>query len=101
MMDGHIRKKVNHLASYITDRTAIVAHINRDHGTRYTLKDINAVIRDTFEKPKTGVVWTAPIVSPPPICTSRSGMDPLAVATNAYIARNANKIRDALTNAGS
>lgn len=96
MMDGHIRKKINHLAAYITDRSAIVAHINRDHGTRYTIKDIEAAIRPISVKGRAGEVWIEPLGGSLPIATTRMGPDPLAVATNAYLARNAAKIRKAL-----
>lgn len=84
MMDANIRKKINHLAAYITDRSAIVAHINRDHGTRYTIKDIEAVIRPAFVKERAGEVWNEPLSVSPPLATTRIGPDPLAVACLSY-----------------
>lgn len=99
MIDAHIRKKINHLAAYITDRSAIVAHINRDHGTRYTVKDIEKVIRPAFVKERAGEVWNEPLGGSLPLATTRMGPDPLAVATNAYLARYEGKIRKALTDA--
>jgi hypothetical protein len=89
-----------HLASYITDRTAIASHLSREFGVQYTLRDVERILSGIVEvKPIDTRKVGEPISFSPPIRTGKKGQDPLAIATNAYIARNAAKIREALGNA--
>ena len=39
-MDYAVKKQIKHLCSYISDRTAVLQHVNREHNLRLTLRDI-------------------------------------------------------------
>jgi len=95
MQSSH--KMARHLASYITDRKAIASHLSREFGVQYTLRDVERILSGIVEvKPIDTRKVGEPISFSPPICTGKKGQDQLAIATNAYLARNASKIREAL-----
>jgi len=39
-MEYAVRKQIKHLCGYISDKTAVLQHINREHNLRLTLRDI-------------------------------------------------------------
>lgn len=79
-----------HLATYITDKSAIAAHVSREFGKRYTAADIERMLRG--EKPavplrtynRSGAAWQGPTPPSQEIRTNKSGNDPLVEATRAY-----------------
>lgn len=89
-----------HLCSYITDRSTVTAHVNRQFGTRYKVADIDAMVaRREIDGIPRGTRKTPiddPIAWTPALSTARGGMDPLAAATNAYLAKHGDSIRKAL-----
>ncbi len=103
-----IAYEVNSLAGMVTDRTSIARHINACHATNYTASDIEKIILGI--KPTASVpqairypnavrqtkLMVEPITWSQPIRTHKTGADPLATAINAYLAKNASKIREAL-----
>jgi len=82
-----------HLASYITDRSAVAAHVSREFARPYTAKDIDRMLRNESIPRSPSNLSSEPIAMHKPLSTSKGGIDPLAVATLAYIERNADKIR--------
>ena len=93
-------KMARHLATYITDRKAIASHLSREFSVQYTLRDVERILSGTVEvKPIDTRKVGEPISFSPPIRTGMKGQDPLAIATNAYLVRNAKKIREALGDA--
>ncbi len=97
-----IAHEVNELARMVSDKTAIAQFINKCHGTSYFASDIEKIllgIKPTNSMPRAlrqTKLMVEPITWSPPISTNKSGVDPLAVAVNAYLERNAGKIREAL-----
>ncbi len=97
-----IAYEVESLAAMVTDRAAIARHISAVHGVNYYASDIEKIllgIKPTNSVPRAlrqTKLMVEPIAWSPPISTNRSGVDPLAVAINAYLAKNAGKIREAL-----
>lgn len=50
-MRHDIKQKVRHLCGYITDRSAVLNHINRDYGTSYKMRDLEEALI-SFPKPR-------------------------------------------------
>jgi hypothetical protein len=98
-MDGQHRVTARYYATLYSDLSTVRVHINREFCTRYTLADIERMVNTGRLEPKRrgpSQLSAAPIAMHKPITTSRGGMDPLAVATNAYIEKYADKIRASL-----
>ncbi len=97
-----IAHEVNELARMVSDKTAIAQFINKCHGTSYFASDIEKIIlgiKPTASVPRAlrqTKLMAEPIAWTPPIRTNKSGVDPLAVAVNSYLAKNGDKIREAL-----
>ncbi len=98
-----IAHEAKSLAAQVNDMAGIARHLNAVHGTRYHANDIEKIIagiKPTASVPRhhpiTKIKAEAPICWTPPISTTKGGLDPLAVATNAYLAKYADKIREAL-----
>lgn len=84
-MRYEIKQKVRHLCNYITDRTAVLNHINRDYGTSYTMSDLNHALTYFPAAPKRRNIEDDAIPSTPPISTHKGkGYDPLAIALFKY-----------------
>ena len=84
-MRHDIKQKVRHLCNYITDRTAVLNHINRDYSTSYKMKDLEEALI-SFPKPRKKV-FTEDNALPltPPVSTHNGrGYDPLAIALFKY-----------------
>jgi hypothetical protein len=91
-----------YLATYINDRGTIASHVSREFAKRYTTADIDRMIADPPRKPtdskprQPSKLSDEPISMHRPISTVSGGVDKLALATNAYIAKHGVKIRKAL-----
>lgn len=77
-----------HLATYISDKSAISAHVSREFGARYTVADIERMLgrkaTDSVPRGVRGGVWNGPAPVTPPLSTNRGGGDPLAKALHRY-----------------
>ena len=84
-MRHDIRAKARHLCNYISDRNSVVAHLNRDYGTKYTLRDLDEALT-TFPTPrKNSISQSKPLPLTDPIRTHKGrGYDPLAIALFKY-----------------
>jgi hypothetical protein len=82
-MEYSLRKQIQHLASYISDRSVIAAYINNEHGLNLTLRDIIEVTADNRRR-----FYSAdhqPMMPSPLIVThKRKGYDDLAMALFKY-----------------
>lgn len=95
MMTHEIRMKARHLCNYISDKNSVVAHLNRDYGTNYTLRDLNEALA-TFSTPrKNSIAQSKPLPLTAPISTHNGrGYDPLAIALFKYhAARTTGKLK--------
>jgi hypothetical protein len=92
------RSMARRLAKYITDRSAIAAHLRREFNTQFTVKDIDRLLASgaTESTPRDTRVVGEPISWSAPIRSNYGGQDQLAIATNAYLQRHDGKIRKAL-----
>lgn len=84
-MRHEIRMRAHYLCSYIKDKTTVLAHINRDYGTRYTMTDLAEALA-TFSKPrKNSIATKKPLPLTAAIRTHKGkGYDPLAIALFKY-----------------
>jgi hypothetical protein len=82
-MDYAVKKQIKHLCGYISDRSAVLQHINREHNLRLTLRDIEEVIkRNNVRARRTDL---EPMIPSPLIVThQRKGYDDLALALFKY-----------------
>ena len=82
-MDYAVKKQIKHLCGYISDRSAVLQHINREHNLRLTLRDIEEVIkRNNVRARRTDL---EPMIPSPLIVThKRKGYDDLALALFKY-----------------
>jgi len=98
MSDQTPESYARHLCRYITSDSDVALHVRRMFGVGISANRI-AQLRSKPPEKQSLAVMEEPISFSPPIRTGKKGQDPLAIATNAYIARNAAKIREALGNA--
>ena len=84
-MRHDIKQKVRHLCGYITDRTAVLNHINRDFGTSYKMQDLEQALI-SLPKPRRKVFTeeNALPLTPPVATHDGRGFDPLAIALFKY-----------------
>ncbi len=81
-MEYAIRKQIKHLCSYISDRSAVLQHINREHNLRLTLRDIDEAATMRHRARRTDL--EAMIPSPLIVTHKHKGHDPLALALFKY-----------------
>jgi hypothetical protein len=81
-MDHAVKKRVQHLCGYITDRTAVMQHINREFNINLTLRDLDAVAKAKDRPTRTSLEAMMP--SPLIVTHKRKGYDDLAVALFKY-----------------
>jgi hypothetical protein len=81
-MEHAVRKRVQHLCGYITDRTAVMQHINREFNINLTLRDLDAVAKAKERPTRTSLEAMMP--SPLIVTHKRKGYDDLAVALFKY-----------------
>jgi hypothetical protein len=101
-MDRQHAITARYYATLYKDRSTVRVNINREFSTRYTDADIDKMLAAPARKPtdsqprKRSKYADDPIAPHQAISTIRDGLDPLAIATNAYIAKHGSKIRKAL-----
>jgi hypothetical protein len=84
-MRPDIRQKIYHLCSYITDRSAVVAHINREYATSYDISDIaQALTYFPATKKRRNPHEDCLPLTPPVSTHDGRGYDPLAIALFKY-----------------
>ena len=81
-MEHAVKKRVQHLCGYITDRTAVMQHINREFDLNLTLRDLDAVAKAKERPTRTSLEAMMP--SPLIVTHKRKGYDDLAVALFKY-----------------
>jgi hypothetical protein len=82
-MEYAVRKQIKHLCGYISDRSAVLQHINREHNLRLTLHDLEQAIKS--KSARTRRTDLAPMIPSPLIVThNRKGYDDLALALFKY-----------------
>ena len=84
-MRHDIKQKMRHLCNYITDRSAVLNHINRDYNTSYTTKDLEQVMNSFPTPRKKAHIEDDSLPLTPPVATHNGrGYDPLAIALFKY-----------------
>ena len=84
-MRPDIRHKVRHLCSYISDRSSVLAHINRDYGTSYKMSDLtHALTYFPATSRRRNTDDDALPLTPPVSTHDGRGYDPLAIALFKY-----------------
>jgi hypothetical protein len=81
-MEHAVRKRIQHLCGYITDRTAVMQHVNREFNIDLTLRDLNDAIKRKERPTRTSLAAITP--SPLIVTHKWRGYDPLAVALFKY-----------------
>jgi hypothetical protein len=81
-MEHAVKKRIQHLCGYITDRTAVMQHINREFDLCLTLRDLDAVAKAKERPTRTSLEAMMP--SPLIVTHKWKGYDPLAVALFKY-----------------
>ena len=84
-MEYALRKQIQHLASYISDRSAIATYVNNEHGLNLSTLDVidlDAVAKAKERPPRTNLAAMMP--SPLIVTHKRKGYDDLAVALFKY-----------------
>lgn len=81
-MEYNVKMQIRHLCSYITDRSAVLAYVNRENNLRLTHKHIQEALDTAAKKKQYGVTP----MKPSPLITTHneSGYDPLARALFQY-----------------
>ena len=84
-MRHDIKQKIRHLCNYITDRSAVLNHINRDYNTSYTMRDLEQAIMSFPKARKRAITDDNALPLTPPVATHDGrGYDPLAIALFKY-----------------
>jgi hypothetical protein len=82
-MEYAVRKQIKHLCGYISDKSAVLQHVNREHNLRLTLNDLEAVIkRKNIRARRADLEAMTP--SPLIVTHKRKGYDDLALALFKY-----------------
>ena len=81
-MDYAVKKHIKHLCSYISDKSAVLQHVNREHNLRLTLRDIEEAATTRHRARRTDL--EAMIPSPLIVTHKRKGYDDLALALFKY-----------------
>ena len=71
-MDYAVKKQIKHLCSYISDKSAVLQHVNREHNLRLTLRDIEEAATTRHRARRTDLE------------AKRKGYDDLALALFKY-----------------
>ena len=87
-MDYAVRKQIKHLCGYISDRSAVLQHINREHNLRLTLHDLDEAIKSKSSRIRRTDL-EAMLPSPLIVTHKRTGYDDLALALFKYHAARA------------
>jgi len=82
MIDHAVKKQIKHLCGYISDRTAVLQHVNREHNLRLTLRDIDEATKTKSRPRRADLEAMTP--SPLIVTHTRKGYDDLALALFKY-----------------
>lgn len=82
MIEYAVRKQIKHLCGYISDKSAVLQHINREHNLRLTLRDIEEASRSKSRARRIDLEAMTP--SPLIVTHKRQGYDDLALALFKY-----------------
>ena len=82
MIEYAVRKQIKHLCGYISDKSAVLQHINREHNLRLSLRDIEEASRSKSRARRTDLEAMTP--SPLIVTHKRRGYDDLALALFKY-----------------
>jgi hypothetical protein len=82
MMEYAVRKQIKHLCGYISDKSAVLQHINREHNLNLTLADIIEASATRHRARRTDLAAMTP--SPLIVTHKHKGYDPLARALFKY-----------------
>jgi hypothetical protein len=82
-MEYAVRKQIKHLCGYISDKSAVLQHINREHNLRLTLHDLEQAIKSKSSRARRTDL-AAMIPSPLIVTHKHKGHDPLALALFKY-----------------
>lgn len=82
MIEYAVRKQIQHLCGYISDRSAVLQHVNREHGLNLTLRDIDEAATTRHRARRTDLKAMTP--SPLIVTHTSKGYDPLARALFKY-----------------
>ncbi len=82
MIEYAVRKQIKHLCGYISDKSAVLQHINREHNLRLTLRDIEEASRSKSRARRIDLEAMTP--SPLIVTHNRKGYDDLALALFKY-----------------
>jgi hypothetical protein len=82
-MEYAVRKQIKHLCGYISDKSAVLQHINREHNLRLTLHDLEQAIKNKSSRARRTDL-AAMIPSPLIVTHKHKGHDPLALALFKY-----------------
>jgi hypothetical protein len=82
-MEYAVRKQIKHLCGYISDRSAVLQHVNREHNLRLTLHDLEQAIKSKSARVRRTDL-EAMIPSPLIVTHKHKGHDPLALALFKY-----------------
>ena len=84
-MRPDIRAKIYYLCGYISNKRAVLNHINRDYGTAYTMRDLTyALTYFPATKKRRNTDEDALPLTPPISTHNGRGYDPLAIALFKY-----------------
>ena len=84
MIEYAVRKQIKHLCGYISDRSAVLQHVNREHNLRLTLRDIEDISEATLRHRARRTDLAAMTPSPLIVTHTSKGYDPLARALFKY-----------------
>ena len=86
-MDYAVKKQIRHLCGYISDKSAVLQHVNREHNLRLTLRDLEEATKTKSRPRRTDLAAMTP--SPLIVTHKRQGYDDLALALFKYHAARA------------
>jgi hypothetical protein len=93
-MEYALRKQIEHLCGYISDRSVIAAYINNEHGLNLSTVDIIEVTQNDkrrFYSPDHKPMMPSPLI----VTHKHKGYDPLALALFKYHAdRSTGAVRE-------
>ena len=84
MIEYAVRKQIQHLCGYISDRSAVLQHVNREHNLHLTLRDIEDISEATSRHRARRTDLAAMTPSPLIVTHTSKGYDPLAKALFKY-----------------
>jgi hypothetical protein len=81
-MEYAVRKRIQHLCSYISDKSAVMQHVSREFNVRLTMQDVEEAAKGRERLTRADLAPMTP--SPPVVTHTWRGYDPLALALFKY-----------------